>query len=80
MKDLRLTLLSPNRHCAGYFEKRRQSIVVGEQLSTPCALRYGVPQGSILESLLFTLNNAPLQDVSARHNSNSLFYADDTTI
>ena len=61
-----------------YLENRRQSITTGDQVSNPRALRYGVAQGSILGPLLFTLYIAPLQEVIARHNLNSLFYADDT--
>ena len=35
-----------------YLENQRQSIIIGDQVSTPCALCYGVPQGSMLGPLL----------------------------
>ena len=63
-----------------YLENRRQSIIIGDQMSTPSALHYGVPLGSILGPLLFTLYIAPLQDIIARHNLDSMFYADDTQL
>ena len=63
-----------------YLENRRQSIIIGDQISTPSALHYGVPQGSILGPLLFTLYIAPLQDIIACHNLDSMFYADDTQL
>ena len=56
-----------------YLENRRQLIVIRGQVSTPYALRYGVPQGYVLVSLLFALYIVPLQDVIAHHNLNSLF-------
>ena len=63
-----------------YLANRRQSIIIGDQMSTPSALHYGVPQGSILGPLLFTLYIAPLQDIIACRNLDSMFYADDTQL
>ena len=48
--------------------------------SPPRCLEYGVPQGSILGPLLFTLYMAPLQNVIRSHGLDSMFYADDSQI
>ena len=56
-----------------YLENRWQLIVIGDQVSTPYDLRYGVPQRYVLVPLLFALYIVPLQDVITRHDLNSLF-------
>lgn len=56
-----------------------QFMIIGDQVSTPRALCYEVPQGSILGELLST-QYMPLQDAIARHNLETLFYADVTQL
>ena len=65
---------------SSYLLGRSQRVSIADATSPPRCLEYGVPQGSILGPLLFTLYMAPLQDVIRSHGLDSMFYADDTQI
>ena len=63
-----------------YLTDRQQSVLINSLLSDPCPLLYGVPQGSVLGPVLFTLYSQPLSDVISFHGCDFHKYADDTQL
>ena len=63
-----------------YLTNRCQRTSVGASLSEPVHLQFGVPQGSVLAPILFTLYTSSLATLLEAHNVAYHFYADDTQI
>lgn len=52
----------------------------GAHVSETHSIKCGVPQGSILGPVLFSLYMLPLGNISSHHHVNYYFYADDTQL
>lgn len=63
-----------------YFTDRSQSIVINKSVSKPHTPLEGVPQGSVIGPLAFTLYTSPLEDIIASHGFGRMIYADDTQV
>jgi hypothetical protein len=63
-----------------YLSQRTQQVKMEGHMSEPRLLRYGVPQGSVLGPVLFTLYTQPLSDVIRTHNIDHHKFADDTQL
>ena len=63
-----------------YFSVRYQSINTSGALSCPQHLPFGVPQGSVLDPVLFSLYTKSLSQVITNHNLSHHLYAVDTQV
>ena len=63
-----------------YLSDRTQCVLVDSYESNHVTLTCGVPQGSRLGPVLFTLYTAPLEDILEKHGVNFMLYADDTQL
>ena len=63
-----------------YLTDRSQYITIGEHRSSPSPLTTGVPQGSVLGPLLFTLYTTPIGHILSNCSVSFHLYADDTQL
>ena len=68
------------RWIESYLSGRTQAVMVGGVLSQPVPLLFGVPQGSVLGPLLFSLYTQPLSLILPKNNFDYHKYADDTEL
>ena len=65
---------------SSYSQNRLQSVKIKDTFSDKVTLSYGVPQGSVLGPVLFTLYTTPLSAIISSFDINHHLYADDTQI
>ena len=65
---------------SSYLHQRDQTVIVDTSNSSPQLLTTGVPQGSVLGPVLFTMYMSPLGDLIRTHGCSYMCYADDTQL
>ena len=65
---------------SSYLSFRQQSVVVKDEQSVASDLKFGVPQGSVLGPILFSLYAQPLSKILVKHGFSYHLYADDSQI
>ena len=63
-----------------YLSDRTQFVKVNDGISDVQNLVYGVPQGSVLGPMLYSLYTASLADIARSHGLSYHFYADDSQL
>ena len=63
-----------------YLSGRTQSVSIENSSSKPTPLQFGVPQGSVLGPLLYTIYTLPLGDILREAGISYHLYADDTQL
>ena len=63
-----------------YLDNRSQTVLIDQVKSNSTGLKYGVPQGSVLGPILFTLYTMPLSDLIQTYDCDYHKFADDTQL